>query len=224
MRFARLYNMAKQTPISISEGGCKQDWDAMAEQGCGRYCQLCERVVIDFTAKTSIEIKDYLGKHPDTCGRFYPYQVLPPPPAPRRNFFGTCFMLVSAFFTTALSYVSAQSNKPATQQVHNPKAPVPVMDTVQEIVVGKMVQDKIDQDSSKKSNSEYRPEIMGKPMFNADTLPVYQLTHPVPQLDSTNINKLPPHIMGALVETSRTKQGKKSSFLHRLFHMRKRNQ
>jgi hypothetical protein len=209
--------MVKQ-PISISDGGCKQDWDAMTEHGCGRYCQLCERVVIDFTAKTSIEIKDYLGKHPDTCGRFYPYQVLPPPPPPKRNFIRTCFMVVSAFFSTAVSYVSAQSNKPATHKTQSPKTPAPILDTTQEIVVGKMVQDKIDKDSSKKSNSEYRPEIMGKPMFGQDTLPIYQLTHPEPGMDSSMIHKAPVRVMGAWVITSEQKSSKKHPIHKRVLH------
>jgi hypothetical protein len=73
----------------------------MQAQGCGRYCQLCERVVIDFTSKTSIEVKDYLRKNPDTCGRFYPYQLIPPPGVPKRNIASTYLMLISAFFSSA---------------------------------------------------------------------------------------------------------------------------
>jgi hypothetical protein len=147
---------------------------------------------------------------------------MPPPVPPKRNFFGASFMLISAFFSTAVSYVSAQSNKPAMQQLQNPRTLAPVKDSTERIVVGKMQQDKTGQDSSKKNNSEYKPKIIGKPMFGQDTLPMYELTNQSkPDFDSSVINKLPPRIIGMPAHFTDPIETNRRGFLYKLFHRRK---
>ncbi len=38
------------SPISKTKYGteCKQDWNSLVVNECGRYCELCKRTVIDF--------------------------------------------------------------------------------------------------------------------------------------------------------------------------------
>jgi hypothetical protein len=89
----------------------------MKQSGCGRYCERCERVVIDMTQKTRAEIKEILSHNPQTCGRYYPYQLLPPLPSPKTNWFSTGIMLMSAFFSSVAFRVMAQ--KAPTKQPHH---------------------------------------------------------------------------------------------------------
>lgn len=57
---------------------CNESWDGMKPDGNGRYCNACQKTVIDFTAKTEQEIIEYLqanvGKK--MCGTFKTAQLL----------------------------------------------------------------------------------------------------------------------------------------------------
>ena len=50
---------------------CNQNWNSMSPNELGRYCQLCEKTVIDFTKMSPEEIKVYLKKNGNRriCGR-----------------------------------------------------------------------------------------------------------------------------------------------------------
>ena len=50
---------------------CKENWNSMAPNKLGRYCQLCDKTVIDFTKMSPDEIKVYLQKNgrKRICGR-----------------------------------------------------------------------------------------------------------------------------------------------------------
>lgn len=56
---------------------CSEDWNSMSVDTTGRFCQSCQKSVIDFTSKTDEEIKNFLkGKQGERlCGRFYINQV-----------------------------------------------------------------------------------------------------------------------------------------------------
>ena len=50
---------------------CEQEWHRMNELAHGRYCTLCSRSVIDFTAMTDRELADYYNNpQGPVCGRF----------------------------------------------------------------------------------------------------------------------------------------------------------
>jgi hypothetical protein len=57
---------------------CNESWDGMKPDGNGRYCNACQKTVIDFTTKTEQEIIEYLqanvGKK--MCGTFKTAQLL----------------------------------------------------------------------------------------------------------------------------------------------------
>ncbi len=56
---------------------CSEDWSAMASSDMGRYCNSCEKTVIDFTKMTDQELKDVFNKigKEKVCGRFRENQL-----------------------------------------------------------------------------------------------------------------------------------------------------
>lgn len=51
---------------------CHEDWNAMTEKDKGRHCDVCSKVVVDFTKMSDAEMIDYLQQHSKqkTCGHF----------------------------------------------------------------------------------------------------------------------------------------------------------
>lgn len=51
---------------------CHEDWNAMTQKEKGRHCDVCAKVVIDFTKMNDAEVIDYLQQHAQqkTCGHF----------------------------------------------------------------------------------------------------------------------------------------------------------
>lgn len=56
---------------------CPENWALMTPQGKGRYCNSCEKVVVDFASMSDFELKQYFLSRPseNTCGNFYKHQI-----------------------------------------------------------------------------------------------------------------------------------------------------
>lgn len=56
---------------------CSNKWEEMDAAQQGRFCQQCNKNVIDFTQKSEQQIKDYFiaNNYQTTCGRFYNNQI-----------------------------------------------------------------------------------------------------------------------------------------------------
>lgn len=56
---------------------CSENWNSMQVDAIGRFCQSCQKSVIDFSSKSDDEIKTFLKdrKGEKLCGRFYVHQV-----------------------------------------------------------------------------------------------------------------------------------------------------
>lgn len=56
---------------------CHEDWNKMTPQEKGRFCDACQKVVIDFTGKDSFAINDLLAeaKGSKVCGHILPSQM-----------------------------------------------------------------------------------------------------------------------------------------------------
>ena len=67
--------MKPKRSIHIPEP-CHEDWNEMTPKEKGRFCQACDKVVVDFRKKTKSEILDIIDKAAgNTCGRFYSHQL-----------------------------------------------------------------------------------------------------------------------------------------------------
>ncbi len=57
---------------------CHENWNAMTQQEKGRYCNACEKVVVDFTQMSDADIVEYFQRYKkeDTCGNVRSDQLL----------------------------------------------------------------------------------------------------------------------------------------------------
>ncbi len=56
---------------------CKEKWGCMTNVEVGKFCNVCNKVVVDFTSMTNEEVKDYFLKFRQqrVCGYFKPNQI-----------------------------------------------------------------------------------------------------------------------------------------------------
>ena len=55
---------------------CSEQWDDMQQSGAGRYCDRCEKSIVDLTAKSDAElIRFFKNKAHHVCGRLLPGQL-----------------------------------------------------------------------------------------------------------------------------------------------------
>jgi hypothetical protein len=67
--------MGKYISIQIPTT-CHEGWDNMTANAQGRYCNSCEKTVIDFTGMTDTQLANFFkSKAENTCGRFYADQL-----------------------------------------------------------------------------------------------------------------------------------------------------
>jgi hypothetical protein len=75
-------------PIQISiPNPCSEDWSKMTPQEQGRFCNHCQKCVVDFTGWTDAQVYNYIAQHKNQniCGRFQTTQLnrtinIPPQP------------------------------------------------------------------------------------------------------------------------------------------------
>lgn len=66
--------MKKAITIRIPEP-CHEDWQKMTPTEKGKFCKVCTKEVVDFTAKTDEDLVKILSKGSATCGRFKKTQL-----------------------------------------------------------------------------------------------------------------------------------------------------
>jgi hypothetical protein len=104
--------MRKQIQVSVTSP-CQEDWNKMHPNTNGRYCDQCEKTVIDFTGKSDAEIFRLLAKNDqNVCGRFTNVQldrsIAEPISQKRKNVWA---MLMTALLTLSASVSNAQKRK-----------------------------------------------------------------------------------------------------------------
>ena len=85
-------------------------WSEMREKGCGRFCDTCNKTVIDFTSWSDARIYNHLKKNAHVCGRLTATQLnreIMPPPSPSRPIYRMAVALGIALL--ASGSVTAQS-------------------------------------------------------------------------------------------------------------------
>ncbi|EDP95734.1 carboxypeptidase-like regulatory domain-containing protein [Kordia algicida OT-1] len=60
--------------VSIPEP-CHEDWNKMSPTEKGKFCNVCTKEVIDFSAKSDEEIINHFSKNGNLCGRFHVSQL-----------------------------------------------------------------------------------------------------------------------------------------------------
>lgn len=69
--------MAPNQAKIVITNPCSENWNSMEPDSVGRFCQSCQKSVIDFTSKSDTEIKEFLKDKQEEklCGRFFIHQV-----------------------------------------------------------------------------------------------------------------------------------------------------
>jgi hypothetical protein len=73
--YLKPFLMSKYLSIQIPVN-CHEDWDSMTAATQGRYCNSCEKTVIDFTNMSDTQLANFFAKKKENvCGRFYSDQL-----------------------------------------------------------------------------------------------------------------------------------------------------
>lgn len=97
------------SPVRGMQFTCRRKWEDMAPIEGGRFCQSCEKPVIDFRGWSREQVIAYFKKAPGACGQFDRHQVDPsliPIEDVGRHARRGFFAVIAAF---ALSNAQAQS-------------------------------------------------------------------------------------------------------------------
>lgn len=103
---------------------CHEDWNAMIPSDRGRFCNACTTQVVDFTNMSSDEIRDYLSKNTNVCGRFKNEQLdsviiqIPKSVIFSQVHFHKMFML-ALLISMGTSLFSCQNSNGTKQKIEN---------------------------------------------------------------------------------------------------------
>lgn len=109
--------MKHHHPIQISiPQPCHEDWNKMTPQEQGRFCDSCQKCVVDFTGFTDEELYQYFMKHngEKVCGRFQNWQlkrVVALSPEPRSRFYRWFISLGFVVFLAELLGTEAKAQE-----------------------------------------------------------------------------------------------------------------
>ena len=109
----------KSIQISIPTP-CHEDWSKMSPQEQGRFCNSCQKCVVDFTGFTDEQLIHYLATHAEKnlCGRFNDTQLnrkIFTPPS-RRYYFQWIMNLAIVMFLTNLLGINAKAQDPVNKE------------------------------------------------------------------------------------------------------------
>lgn len=91
---------------------CNRNWEDMVPIKDGRFCNDCQKMVVDFTDKTNDEITAYLmNSATQVCGRFQNSQLVPAPPKPVWK----CWLSAAAMFVTVFIGIKEASGQQLAQ-------------------------------------------------------------------------------------------------------------
>ncbi len=112
--------MKEQTIKLNIENPCHENWDNMLEEEKGKFCQACQKSVVDFSRMTNEQIIDFINStNEKICGRIAKHQ-LNVPISNYRNVKTPFFNRYVAGFVLALGLyypATSQNTKPANEKV-----------------------------------------------------------------------------------------------------------
>ena len=97
-------------PIARLNFTCNRNWEEMTVVDGGRFCNNCQKKVVDFTGKTNDEIAAYLmSSTTQVCGNFKQSQLVPSLPKPIwKRWFSAAAMFAAVFI--GIKEASAQTS------------------------------------------------------------------------------------------------------------------
>ncbi|MGL4584865.1 MAG: carboxypeptidase-like regulatory domain-containing protein [Flavobacterium sp.] len=114
---------------------CHEDWDKMTPQDKGRHCDVCDKVVVDFSKYSKRDIINHIKKEGKICGRVpRQYVGVDLEEEKIRKSFGLNGMVATMVNLLALTAVNhAVANKPESivitnATVQNPQVSLPLLD------------------------------------------------------------------------------------------------
>lgn len=117
--------MSKLQPIQISiPQPCHEDWSKMTPTQQGRFCNACQKCVVDFTTFTDRQLYEFLNKYKDQyiCGRTYTNQLnrnIYPKERPYKHYINKFFIAIgTAILTAELPSKSLFAQTPYEQAVY----------------------------------------------------------------------------------------------------------
>lgn len=131
---------AKAIKYSI-QNPCDESWNKMKPEVTGRFCESCEKSVIDFTGMSDFSIVNYLESHKNekVCGRFTKpqldcvYQLNTPVFAPSFDLRAVVLGLALTTFSAVHSFAQTELQEPIRIDTTIQVVPPLVVGTVQEV-------------------------------------------------------------------------------------------
>lgn len=113
--------MSKQKPIQLSiPQPCNEGWAHMTPQEQGRYCNACQKCVVDFTNKSDEDIFNFFtnNRAQNTCGRFREDQLNRQifKPTTRRKYYQWFISLGFIVFLSNLIGFTAKAQEPVKKE------------------------------------------------------------------------------------------------------------
>lgn len=114
---------------------CHENWENMSEARKGRFCAVCEKVVVDFSAKEDEEIFQELAamNHQNVCGNFFADQLNRPLIVQNEQYVGSTNLrqvLLGASLATLIMSVSHAQQMVIRDYKEQPRIELPVIDTL----------------------------------------------------------------------------------------------
>ncbi len=124
----------KNQPIVRLSFTCDRNWENMVVVKDGRFCNDCQKKVVDFTDKTNDEIAAYLmSSTAKVCGRFQQSQLASSPTKPLwKRWFSAAAMFATVFI--GIKEASAQ-----TKKIKNKTSNHASIDTSRDILLGDVI-------------------------------------------------------------------------------------
>ncbi|MBK6274423.1 MAG: hypothetical protein IPF58_06840 [Saprospirales bacterium] len=173
---------------------CHEDWNAMTDSETseerGRHCDVCSKVVVDFTKMSDAEMIDYLQQHSKQkiCGHFRNEQLYQAEKIeinlasiPTNLSFRKYFAIALLIAFTSFGLVSCKTNSGRTV------GKIEVVDTTKNILDSQMLNLKLDTSQANIKNTSFKctattGEIEAPPLVTTG------ISYIEPLIDTNNIN------------------------------------
>lgn len=167
---------------------CNENWNEMTSVEKGKFCNSCSKTVVDFTKKSSKEIKDYLtqNKGKRVCGHFYRKQldsiIIQ---FPEEIFYGSLsfqkLFILSLIFVMGTTLFSCKTEAGKIQKIDKVEITNTIVkkDSIEEVILDGFVESVFKKDSTKKKCKTLPPPPSIQGITIIETTGELQLVEPI---------------------------------------------